>query len=654
MKILRCRLPGFISLAFVPVVAGLGACLGGLLMLLGWCLQLPLMIVTSPRFPVLPPTAAVGFVFAGLALYLARTAANKQSVHWSQVLAAITALLGGLTLVQYTLGLSNGFDQWLALQATETFPRPVSFHLGLLLFLIGLAILLLDSTPRRGPQPAQLLALVVANIALLALVGYIVRNTSFYILSRTHDAGLALAGALLTGLLSVGILGARPHMGFMAHALSKGPAGVLARRLYLFPLVVPLVTALASTAGQRTGLMGKEFGGWVSVVGYLTVFTFIIWWVASVVQHSEDEKDREEHRFSAVAETAAQGILTIVEDGRIVYANAAVERLFGYAASEVIGKSLALLIPECANKDLVGQLLKHLVAQKEKSKENMLLMTGARRDGSTFPIELSVATWSSGAQEYLTAMVNDISERTRRERQMLHLNNELVEANRELEAFSYSVSHDLRAPLRAIDGFSRILLEECDGALESEYKAYLHDIRQNAQQMGQLIDALLGFARLSRQPLKRHAVPMGELVKECLQYLEDEEGPARPRLILGDLPPCKADRSLMKQVWQNLIDNALKYSRQRHPAVIEIGVKPPQNGDGPIYYVRDNGAGFDMKYAKKLFGVFQRLHRVEEFPGTGVGLAVVQRIILRHGGRVWAEAQPDKGATFYFTVGEPV
>lgn len=651
MKMLRFGLPWFFSLTCLPVYAGLGVALVGLLILLGWWYQLPQVTVASPRFPALAPSAALGFVCAGLALYLTGTPARKIAQRCSLVVAVLAALIGGLTLLQYTLGSSKGIDQWLAPRATLL---QVSYHTGLQLFLIGLAILLLDSTPRRGPQPAQLLALIVANIALLALVGFIFQNASFYSLNRTHDAGLALAGAVLACVLSAGILCARPYTGFMALVLSKGPAGVLARRLYLFPLVVPLVTALASSAGQRMGLLGREFGGWVSLIGYLTAFTLIIWWVASVVQHSENEKDRQEHLFSAVAETAAQAILTIAEDGRIVYANAAVERLFGYPVCDVIGKSLGLLIPECAHAECAGRLVKHVVAQKQNSLENLLLMTGTRLDGSTFPIELSVAAWSSGTQEYLTAMINDISERTNRERQMLHLNNELVEANRELEAFSYSVSHDLRAPLRAIDGFSRILLEECDAALEGEYRAYLHDIRQNAQQMGQLIDALLGFARLSRQPLNKHAVPMSELVKECLQYLEDEEVAARPRLIVGELPPCKADRSLMKQVWQNLIDNALKYSRQRHPAVIEIGVMPPQNGDGPIYYVRDNGAGFDMKYAKKLFGVFQRLHRVEEFPGTGVGLAVVHRIIQRHGGRIWAEAQPDKGATFYFTVGEPM
>ncbi len=169
--------------------------------------------------------------------------------------------------------------------------------------------------------------------------------------------------------------------------------------------------------------------------------------------------------------------------------------------------------------------------------------------------------------------------------------------------------------------------------------------------MGQLIDALLSFARLSRQPLKKHRVQMDELVRECLEYLEQDAAERKLQLTVRELPPCDADRSLLKQVWQNLIGNALKYSRHRDPAIVEIGCTATLNGGTRTYYVRDNGTGFDMTYAGKLFGVFQRLHRVEEFEGTGVGLAVVQRILHRHGGRAWAEAQPDKGATFYFTLG---
>jgi signal transduction histidine kinase len=225
---------------------------------------------------------------------------------------------------------------------------------------------------------------------------------------------------------------------------------------------------------------------------------------------------------------------------------------------------------------------------------------------------------------------------------------ELAAANQELEAFSYSVSHDLRAPLRAIDGFSRILLEDYIADLPDEAQHYFQLVRDNTQQMGQLVDDLLAFARLSRQPLNKRAVVIDELVRQCLEELSAEQTGRQLDIQIGDLPSCVGDPALLKQVWFNLLSNALKYTRRRDPALIEIGCQV--QGDAPIYFVKDNGAGFDMRYINKLFGVFQRMHRAEDYEGTGVGLAIVQRIIHRHGGRVWAEAAVDRGATFYFTL----
>lgn len=224
---------------------------------------------------------------------------------------------------------------------------------------------------------------------------------------------------------------------------------------------------------------------------------------------------------------------------------------------------------------------------------------------------------------------------------------QLEAANRELESFSYSVSHDLRAPLRAMDGFSQILQEEYGESLPQDARGHLEEIRGGAAQMGRLIDDLLAFSRLSRQDIRRREVDPGEIVDQVLAGLEHEV-PDRYEIIRSRLPRCEADPRLLKQVFHNLIDNAIKYSRNRERPVIEIGAET--RGGTVTYFVRDNGTGFDMAYAERLFGVFQRLHRAEDFPGTGVGLAVVQRIMHRHGGRVWAEAGIDVGATFYFTL----
>ena len=225
---------------------------------------------------------------------------------------------------------------------------------------------------------------------------------------------------------------------------------------------------------------------------------------------------------------------------------------------------------------------------------------------------------------------------------------ELEESNKELEAFSYSVSHDLRAPLRALDGFSQAMLDDFGPQLPEEGQRYLKTIRYSAQQMSTLIDALLEFSRFNRQELDKQAMDTSKLVHSALDELGFPWQGRQVEIRIGDLPVSSGDPVLLKQAWINLLSNALKYTNKREKAEIEIG-STKVNGT-EAFFVRDNGTGFDMRYADKLFGVFERLHRMEDYEGTGIGLAMVQRIVKRHGGRVWADAAIDRGATFHFTL----
>ena len=283
------------------------------------------------------------------------------------------------------------------------------------------------------------------------------------------------------------------------------------------------------------------------------------------------------------------------------------------------------------------------------------------KDGTYYWVDTTIVPFldERGKPRQYVAIRADITERKRAEEENLKLTMELEQrvrerteqlevANRELEAFAYSVSHDLRAPLRALDGFSAAILEDFGSLLPPQGQRYLKTIRQSSQRMRALIDDLLDFSHLNRRPLNLSPVDSNQLVHSALEDLGFPFADRKVTLRLSELPACKGDPSLLKQVWVNLLSNALKFTRRRDRALVEVGCEV--GTDENIFFVRDNGTGFDMRYAEKLFGVFQRLHQPEDYEGTGVGLAVVQRIVHRHGGRVWAEAVVDQGATFHVAL----
>jgi PAS domain S-box-containing protein len=368
----------------------------------------------------------------------------------------------------------------------------------------------------------------------------------------------------------------------------------------------------------------------------------------SVRKTAEKHLAQMEGRYRGLLEAAPDAMVVVNQDGEIVLLNLQAEKQFRYRRDELLGQKVKNIIPEGFAERLIADDLRSAEDALAQQIGTGIELTGQRRDGSEFPIEIMLSPLESAEGILVTAAIRDITERKRNERTLQERNNELQVAVNELDAFSYSVSHDLRAPLRAIDGFSQILLKQCGTLLSGEPRKYLQRVRDNTVQMGHLVDDLLRFSRLGRQPLAKQLVPTRAIVEQALRDARQQVAGRSIRVSVGDLPPVWGDTALLKQVFVNLIDNAFKYTRLRDDAVVEIGSR--KIGDEQVFLVRDNGVGFDMQYADKLFDVFQRLHRAEDFAGTGVGLAIVQRIVQRHGGRIWAEAAVDHGATFYFTT----
>jgi PAS domain S-box-containing protein len=360
-----------------------------------------------------------------------------------------------------------------------------------------------------------------------------------------------------------------------------------------------------------------------------------------------------EARKGAMFDSALDGIISIDSQGRIIEFNPAAEQIFGYNRAQALGQNMAELIVPASLREAHRQgLAKYLATGKGPVLGRRIEMTAQRADGTEFPVELSITRIGLGGSPTFNGFLRDIAERRRfnqdLEQRVLKRTTELEAANKELEAFSYSVSHDLRAPLRGIVGFAQLLVKSHQDRLDKEGKRWLGIIQSETQRMGRLIDELLNFSRLGRQQMQSSLLDMGALAQSVFQELTALQTDRTPQFELKPLPPARGDQALLRQVFVNLLSNAVKFTRHREGARIELGSR--NEGEENIYYVQDNGVGFDPKYVHKLFGVFQRLHHEDEFEGTGVGLALVQRIVHRHGGRIWAEAVLNKGATFYFAL----
>ncbi len=373
-------------------------------------------------------------------------------------------------------------------------------------------------------------------------------------------------------------------------------------------------------------------------------------------KRAEEEVRKASLYARTLLEASLDPLVTISREGKITDVNEATEKVTGVSRERLIGSDFSdyFTDPEKARQGYEqvfaeGTVRDYALGIRHASGKS----TDVLYNASVFKNEI-------GEIEGVFAAARDITERKRAEEEVRRLNDELEQrviqrtaeleaANKELEAFTYSVSHDLRAPLRHISGFSKILTEEYGSSLAPDAQHHLQRIQEGTRRMGLLVDDLLNLGRIGRHEVRLQITGLNAVANEVIAELKPECAGRQVEWKMDNLPFVECDPALLKQVLQNLLSNALKFTRPRSPAVIEIG-QETQAGT-PVVFVRDNGVGFNMKYADKLFGVFQRLHRPEDFEGTGVGLATVQRIVQKHGGRIWAEAELDKGATFYFTLG---
>ena len=764
----------------------------------------------------LAPGGAYGLLGAGLALLLAhgrRGAWQSQArllIASALVAVSLAALLSGSFLAS-PAGLEAGWQQdWVT-----AYPSP---YAAAVLLLIGLALLLLDWGAEQKPSHSEWFALAAGFIAFLGLLGHLYGVRGLYHLPASSS--LSIYGLTVMLALITGIMAARPHRGLMALLSGDTASGYLARRLLPAALFLPPFLGWLRLEGQRAGLYGLEFG--LALFATANVVTFAVLVVRSAgslgaldvrrqlaetaLQRANEElearvlrrtaeleeangslrievmkRERTEQKFRGFLESAPDAIIVVDTAGRIVLVNAQAELWFGYGREELMGRHIEVLVPPGVRGRHSDLRKGYAVHPHARPMGLGVALHAQRKDGSEFPVEISLSPLETAEGMLVTAIVRDISERRRLElareemqeryRQLVdnlpvgvfrntpepegsfaeanpalaamfdaasseelmvhrvrdlyrnpgdrllfsqkllreqavireelelqslkgrpfwgavtaalkksdtgemffdgvieditrskeaeqairdlndalvHRNTELETLNQELESFSYSVSHDLRAPLRAIDGFSQAVLEDYGDKIDAEGHDALRRLRAAAQRMGMLIDDLLKLARVTRAEVVREEVDLSALAAEVVEELHQREPDRQVEIHIEAAMTVQGDGRLLRIVLDNLLGNAWKFSARCNAAHIQVGIH--EEAGERAYFVRDDGVGFDMAFAQKLFGAFQRLHDAREFPGTGIGLATVQRIVRKHGGRIWGRSEVGSGATFYFTL----
>lgn len=625
------------------------------------------------------PATAVAFILSGSSFLLLNTRIQSKNKHIiASVLAGCVCLIGILKILELITGIELGLDSALyavtsyGTDAVATNFNFMSATAAVCFIFVGFSLFLLNMDVFPTPTLAHLLVFITGLVSVFSLL-----CSAFSVNADERSmAPLSVNTSLCFLFISVSVLFIQADKGLFKAFTGKASGGMTAKFLVPAAIIIPVLLGYLRIHGEHAGLYNTEFG----TALYSTAIIALSFIVLSVNSNSLNKRDAFRDRIEQRLENINIELETRVREGTdTILKN---EKIYKTIASNIPNSAIFIL-----DKDERFQLIEGDSFEKlGYSKVNMLykkaeavipphryavlgplykrMLNGERFamqrrvNGLDLYVQYVPLMNIEGSDNMGMIISIDISDVKQAENEIRDLNRklekkviagteQLIAANKELEAFSYSVSHDLRAPLRAIDGYTRMIEEDYGKLLDDEGKRLLETVQSNAKRMGVLIDDLLSFSRLGKKELLKTNVNMTANASAALTEI-NKTVDHRAAIMVEDLLPVLADYAMISQVFINLISNAIKYSKKKDKPVVRIHSERAKNEI--IYSVSDNGAGFDMQYAGKLFGVFQRLHNMDDFEGTGVGLAIVHRIITKHGGRVWAEGKVGEGATFYFAL----
>jgi PAS domain S-box-containing protein len=629
---------------FLMVTITLIACLT----LLGWMFNIEYLKRPLPRQSAMNPMTAILFICSSISFFLIseiKGSPVRKNIGFG--FAFFVIIMGVIRYISAFFNL-NFYPDYLffteALKSEES--MMLSTRMSLLTafnFIIsGAALLLLDYKSIKRRIPTQYIAFVITTSSLLGIIGYLYQVRAFH--GELIYIPMAVSTAVCFLLFSLALLFIHPEEGLIKNFTTTLTGSITARLMIPFAIVIPIVLGYLRLLGYWYGVFGTEFGVAVLVLSIIICFLCFVSYVAGLLNRKdiarkevESEVIESENMFSTLFyKSPIMKAIAEVPSGRYLEVNDAFMDFLGLRKEEMIGKTsteLNMLVrPE--EREMIFISLNKFNFVRDV--ETQITSSDGKMKWVSTNIDLIEL---NGKKCFLTAAI-DIT--TRKE-----IEEKLVMVNKELEAFSYSVSHDLRAPLRAVNGYAKMLEQEYSASFDEEGRRLLTIVQKNAQKMGALIDDLLRFARLGRNEIQKSPLQMVALTESALVEIGKSQ-PNNAEIKIHPLHNISADSSMISQAMINLLSNAIKYSSKRKHPVIEVN-SSIIDGD-VVYSVSDNGTGFEMAYVDKLFGVFQRLHSDEEYEGTGVGLALVKRIIDKHGGKVWATGELNKGATFYFSL----
>jgi PAS domain S-box-containing protein len=651
-----------------PTVASvLVAGLAGVVLVVGWGLGVDPARDVSPGGARIRPLAAACLLLLSLSTWSLGNDSHRSRRRTGIVCAGTVLAASVLVLAEHAFGMDLGVDRVLFPHAIRAMPSgahpgrvPIDTAAGVgILAAAHLAVL---GGASRGLLAGQALAL---GAGLLGVTGVYSAAYSYSFPGAGTDQprGLPLSAALALAVLSLGTVAARPASGLTRVMTSDGVGAAMGRRMLAAALTVPFVLGWLPILVRQNG---PRFGVAVLITGNAVAFGVVSFVAANAASRLEAVGARAQRaaeeghaQLMALIDNTSAVIYMRDLDGRYLLVNREYERLFDVRRERVLGQTDHDLFPP----EIAAAFRANDLAAVARGTPVQMEEIAPGDDGPHNYITVKFPIFDSTGRPYAVCGIStDITDRTRAEEEVRRLNAdlerrvrertaELEASTRELDAFAYSVSHDLRTPLRSLDGFSQVLLDDYTDRLDDDGKDYLRRLQANTIRMGQMIDDLLDLSRATRVELSRRPVGLAELARSVITELREAEPERNVDVGIADDLTTTGDPHLLRLVLMNLIGNAWKFTARSDPSAIDIG-SCGKDGER-VFYVRDNGAGFNMEYSAKLFEPFQRLHGRGEFDGSGLGLAIVARILRRHGGRIWAEGAPGQGATFYFTVTPP-